>query len=129
MKKTAQRAFLVLMFITIACLPLGSALAGSKGDREVQHLLDYIAQSGCTFIRNGEEHTAQKAREHMEYKYGFGKMWIDDGDDFIKRIATESSTTGKKYTIRCQGKTEYTGEWLKAELQRYRSQEASAGSK
>lgn len=114
-----KRHFVLLLFLLSSGL-VGTAQAGATGEREIQHLLDYIARSGCIFVRNNEEHTAQKAREHMEYKYGFGKLWIDDGDDFIKHIATESSTTGERYTIRCQGKTSDTADWLKAELARYR---------
>lgn len=129
MKKAAPRCFPVLPFIILSLSFATLAQADARGEQEVRHLLDYIAGSGCTFIRNGDEHTAQKAREHMEYKYGFGKPWIDDGDDFIERIATESSTSGEKYTIRCQGRTEFTGEWLKAELERYRAQQAPAASR
>ncbi len=56
----------------------------------------------------------------MTNKYSHGRIWIDDGDDFIKGIATESSTTGEKYKVCCNGIAQYSGDWLKAELARYR---------
>ncbi len=115
------KPFLFSLTVTFALFS-GVAQASASGDQEVDHLLAYVADSGCVFIRNGEEHPAVTAREHMENKYAYAKFWIDDGDDFIKGIASESSTTGEQYKIRCNGVTQFSGDWLKTELARYRSQ-------
>jgi hypothetical protein len=88
---------------------------------EIDHLLQYVAASSCTFIRNGDEYPADKARDHLASKYGFAGARIATAEDFIKYLATRSSISGAPYHVRC-GKTDaLSGQWLAAELDRYRN--------
>lgn len=111
-----------LMATVLACMAI-SAPASSSEDREgeIEHLLGYVERSDCTFIRNGKDYTASRARSHLERKYDYAKNEIQNADQFIERIGSGSSRSGQLYRIRC-GEHEYTAdEWLAAELSRFRA--------
>ncbi|PAV47596.1 hypothetical protein CK486_13675 [Pseudomonas sp. HAR-UPW-AIA-41] len=86
-------------------------------------MLDFVEQSGCTFIRNGSEHTSPDARAHLQKKleYLLDKDLIDSPEQFIKRGASESSFSGEPYRVRCRGMEQLSADWLNAELKRLRS--------
>lgn len=85
--------------------------------------MEFVEQSGCTFIRNGSEHTSPDARVHLQKKldYLLDKDLIDSPEQFIKRGASESSFSGESYRVRCQGVEQLSADWLNTELQRLRS--------
>lgn len=122
MQTTASPIFISLI-VSVLCLPV--AQATPRSEQEIQHLFEFIDQSDCIFIRNDTEYPAQKAREHMQTKYDYAKRWIDSAEQFIDRIASKSSISGKRYQVRCQGQLLYTDTWLKQELERYRASQAS----
>ncbi len=91
--------------------------------QEIEYLLTQVSDSGCVFIRNGTEHDAADAADHMRMKYGNGKRWVSSTEDFINRIASESSWSGKKYQIRCPDEAARpSGDWLTEKLSAYRAQ-------
>jgi hypothetical protein len=90
---------------------------------EVEHLLQYIESSGCTFIRNNKEGSSAEARAHIQKKYNYIKDRIKTTEDFIEHAATKSSMSGRPYKIRCSGKEILVAEWLNEELQRIRMKE------
>ena len=92
-------------------------------DVEVRHLLDAMENSGCTFTRNGTEYTGREAREHMQMKCDYTKAHIESAHAFIERIATQSSMTGRPYTIQCGDKVYPSAQWLSDERQRYRQEQ------
>jgi len=72
-------------------------------------------------VRNGEEHPAVEASEHLAMKYRRVRRWIDDADEFIERIASGSSISGRPYLVRCPGQPEQpSGTWLGQELTQHR---------
>jgi len=87
---------------------------------KIEHLLTSVGQSNCTFIRNGKEHTSVNAEEHLRMKYRKGKNWVENADQFIERIATESSISGDLYYIRCFESKQPTGGRLSKKLEEYR---------
>ncbi|MGE5169954.1 MAG: DUF5329 family protein [Rudaea sp.] len=89
---------------------------------EIDHLLQYVAASSCTFVRNGTEYPAAEARDHLATKYRFVGSRIATAEDFIKYLATGSSMSGEPYHVRCGQTDEFSGKWLTAELNRYRKQ-------
>lgn len=106
-------------------LPLSvSAAELSKTTQdEVNHLLVYLEKSGCQFNRNGSWHSAAKARAHLETKYDYlsKRGLVKTTEDFIERAASQSSTTGRAYQVKCgNGRPVTSGEWLADELHRYR---------
>ena len=76
--------------ITFALAQASSAADPSPKD-EIDHLLNFVAASSCTFIRNGTEYPSDKARDHLASKYQVAGNRITTAEEFIKYLATESS--------------------------------------
>ena len=94
---------------------------------EVQHLLDYLKNSGCQMERNGSKHDAQEAVEHIQKKYDYYKDDIKTTEDFIERSASRSSLSGRAYHVLCPGEdARPTADWLKDELERYRKEKTGS---
>ena len=83
---------------------------------EIEFLLHSIGSSGCTFERNGSVHTAPRAEEHLRMKYRKAREYVASADDFIDKLASESSWTGKPYLIRCADTVEPSRRWLTNKL-------------
>jgi hypothetical protein len=110
---------LIALTLSVFCMPF--AQATNDTEQEIQHLFEFISQSDCIFFRNNTEYPAKEARNHMQTKYDYAKRWVGSAEQFIDRIATKSSISGNLYQVRCQGKSLYTDNWLKQELERYRA--------
>jgi len=94
----------------------------STMNAEIDYLLETVAGSDCVFIRNGDEHDATAARDHLQMKRERGRRYYDSTEQFIERIASRSSWSGKDYRIRCGAEPEQAaGDWFTAVLQKYRS--------
>jgi len=98
-----------------------AATAHADTPDEIQHLLDYVGASGCTFVRNGVEADAAAAREHIRAKYEFAKSHVSSAEDFIRLAASRSSMTGEPYVVRCGASRFLSADWLTEELRRYRA--------
>jgi len=91
-------------------------------DSEIEHLLTAVGSSNCVFVRNGTRHTAESAESHLRMKYGKTRRYIDNAEEFITKLASESSWTGKPYTLDCPDKEEQvTKDWLFVQLNEYRA--------
>lgn len=117
-----QRLFLryclsFLIILTTVLVPMESR---ADTEIEIKHLIDYIENSKCTFIRNGKEYNAEEALAHIQNKYEFAKSLIKSAEDFIKYTVTKSSMSGQPYTVWCDGQKILSAEWLTAELRRFR---------
>ena len=126
----------VLMTVAAIALMLVSINAGAekKADEVKQedleaaiaHLLEFVRTADVVFIRNGKEHSAEDATEHIEKKYNHYKKKIKTPEDFIEKSATKSMMSGKLYEIRLKDGTVITcRDWLTAELARYREMPAA----
>lgn len=100
-----------------------------KAEPEVNHLLDFVAKSGCTFYRNGSAYDSQAARTHLADKYGQIKDRLKTAEDFIEYAASRSSMTGQNYEVTC-GKQprRSSGDWLREELTRFRGAKPAGGA-
>jgi hypothetical protein len=121
---TASRIRTTLLAATLSlAFALPQAVAAQQPSRakdEIDHLLQYVAASACTFIRNGDEYRADAARDHLASKYRFAGGRIATAEDFIKYLATQSSLSGAPYHVRCGKSDALSGAWLTTELYRYR---------
>jgi len=88
---------------------------------EIVHLIEFIGNADCRFVRNGEEYSSTHARMFIEYKYDNAKDEIYSTEDFIKTAATKSSSSGLDYKVRCNGGEAASAHWLTKELASYRS--------
>jgi glycerophosphoryl diester phosphodiesterase len=74
---------------------------------------------GAKFIRNGTAYDATTAVRFLRGKWDNEKAHIKTASDFIERVATKSSTTGRPYLIRLQDGTEKPcGDYLAGQLAR-----------
>ena len=106
------------------CLLSGNAFAkiSIEEDADIQYLFNFVAASGCTFIRNGSDSNSEEAADHLRLKYSRGKRHVGSAEQFIDRLASESSWTGKKYTVNCNGEISESGSWLHQALSEHREQ-------
>ena len=117
-----QRLFLRhhIAFLLIAASALVPMESQANTEIEIKHLIEYIENSKCTFIRNGKEYSTEEALTHIQNKYEYAKRWIKSAEDFIKYTVTKSSMSGQPYTVWCNGQKILSAEWLTAELKRFR---------
>jgi hypothetical protein len=100
-----------------------AATPSPEARAEIEHLLAFVAKSGCQFNRNDTWHPAPEASAHLAKKerYLETRGQIAPPEDFIAKAAANSSTTGKPYTVRCGAEPAIASdEWLMAELRRFR---------
>jgi hypothetical protein len=109
-------------------LAMSSSVLAAMQD-EVQHLLQYVENSGCEFERNGTVYDSKQARSHIDRKYDYVKSHVDETEDFIKYAASKSSMSGNKYQVTCNGSKQTSAEWLHSELSKYRANYAAASLK
>ena len=110
--------------LALLMAPVAYAEPPASVRQEINHLLRYIADSGCEFKRNGAWNNATAAESHVRGKYDFLTKFsmIDTTKDFIDKAATQSSFSGQPYEIRCGGDLPMLSSvWLNHELARYQA--------
>ena len=120
--KIMQKLFLRhrIAFFLIAATVLWPIESQADTEIEIKHIIEYIENSKCTFIRNGKEYNTKEALVHILNKYEYTKRWIKSAEDFIKYTLTKSSMSGRPYTVRCDGREILSADWLSEELKRFR---------
>ena len=121
-----RSSWLLLLTLMISGLSVPVTAAGQQAedlDTTIQHLITYVRESHVNFERNISRHDSVEAAAHIEKKYQHFKGKIDTPEQFIELCATASLVTGKQYfIIDEQGNEMPSGDWLNAELVRYRLQ-------
>jgi hypothetical protein len=87
---------------------------------EIDHLLDFVRNSKCVFIRNGLAYDSREAEIHIKRKYKHFRHDITSAEDFIDLTATRSTLSGQVYTIRCGDLEIPSSTWLLTELDAFR---------
>ena len=112
-----------LVFAVIAIIILSTTIQAEdtnslkKTDETIAYLLDFVAKSDCTFIRNGQPYTGKQASAHMKSKYQYFKDEIKTPEDFIRLAATKSLQTGQLYMVKTkEGEESRCNEWIKKVL-------------
>jgi hypothetical protein len=121
-----SRGALYCLLLAFALALPGAATAGAETEQEVEYLLEFVASSGCTFVRNGDDHDSADAADHLRLKYSRGKRYVGSAEQFIDRLATESSWSGDPYTVTCEGNTQTSAHWLHRALAEYRQHPVAA---
>ncbi len=96
-------------------------MATTPKEAEIEHLLAFVASSGCTFHRNGRDYDPASAADHLRLKLSRGGHYVNNADQFIDRLASESSWSGKEYTVTCNGQTSTSRQWLQRALAAFRA--------
>ena len=109
---------MVLLMMVLA--PSAVNAAAAQTEREIAHLLAYIGESSCRFIRNGQYYDGTDARRHIQKKYDYARNRINTATDFIRYCAAQSSMSGRPYRVQCGDETMLCADWLHEELARLR---------
>lgn len=116
----------LLILFCVSALALSASFTFADTESEINHLLAYVENSQCKFIRNGSTHNGSDASDHMVKKYNYFKDRINSAEQFIEYAATRSTMSGKKYKVRCDGKEYLTAQWLIDELKKYRNKTSTS---
>jgi Family of unknown function (DUF5329) len=109
---------ILLTFIMISA----SIYAADNSSDEINHLLNYVRETKCDFIRNEIHYKSDKTVSHIKKKYAYFKDKIKTAEEFIELSATKSTVSNKLYLIECNGQPQQTSkQWLLDELVRYRA--------
>jgi len=122
---------MTFMFLVLCATSWAEPSPSKKDlDRTIAYLLKYVAQSQCTFIRNGKEHSPSEAVAHIKRKYEYYEKKIKTAEDFIRITATKSMISGKPYLIKTkEGATVPSQEWFLNALNQYRKAQAGPGTR
>ncbi len=113
---------IVSVFLALTLLVSGAAFSATM-DEEIDFLLETVGNSGCIFTRNGEDHAAEAARDHLQMKRKRGARYFDSSEEYIEKLASKSSWSGKPYYIQCGNESRVTaGEWFTVLLEQYRKE-------
>lgn len=103
-----------LLLSSLGCVSIVLAepnTESAKIDRLIQKIREL---EGAVFIRNGTEHSAQEAAEHLQLKRSKAGKRLQTAEDFIRYCATKSSLSGEPYLIRFKdGHSEPAAEFLR----------------
>jgi hypothetical protein len=119
MQKTLRLIFLTSILFATA--------AFADTQQEINHLLEFVANTTCQYERNGTLYNGKKAQDHINRKYEYFQDEINSAEDFIAYSATKSTMSGKHYQVHCPGlEIQDSSDWLLEELQNYRTNKASS---
>ena len=88
---------------------------------EIDTLLSRLEQSGCEFYRNGDWYSATEAKAHLLRKLKAAGA-AASAEQFIDRLASKSTMSGKPYLVRCGGSEPVESKtWLTDQLEQMRT--------
>jgi hypothetical protein len=102
----------------VLVLPLwAGAQATDVEQARINALLKAIEDSDCQFERNGTQYSAAEGVSHLRMKLDFAGPRVQTASQFIERIATGSSQSGRPYRVLCPGLPAQTSrQWLEQRL-------------
>ncbi len=122
---SARSIFCYLFTYLLCVVPPGHT---ADKEVEIEYLLSFIDSSRCVFFRNGKEYESLDAAIHLRKKYKYIHKKIKTTEMFIDKVASKSSFSGMKYTVRCQDVQLTANQWLHTALTRYRRRDVQAVS-
>lgn len=118
-----MRTTLAILFLMLAPLVQAQTTKKLTDQQKIEYLIAFIAKQDGAFIRNGSEYTPAQAAEHLRMKWKKGGSAIKTPNDFIDKLASSSSMSGKPYLIKFKnGRTAQVGALLRLELARIEKQ-------
>jgi hypothetical protein len=116
-----NRTVSILLVLVVAV----GVFANETRDAEAKKIESLIASvsnlRGATFVRNGKAYDPATAAKFLRGKWDRQAREVVTAEDFIEKIATRSSTTGRIYVVRFpDGREVAVAAFLRAELQKTR---------
>ena len=100
------KKIICLVVTLLMTLPAYAKLTAHEEAR-INAMLEGLAQKkDLIFVRNGDEHTCDEAVSHLRLKLGNTRNRIDTAEQFIDKVASSSSITGKPYIVKMPGKSD-----------------------
>lgn len=111
---------LVLLTALIAPLATAATTLPSAERTKIEALIAVVEKlPDAVFVRNGKSYDAATAAKFLRGKWRDRAREIRTAEEFIERVATKSSTTGKPYLVRYRdGREIPTAVLLRDELRR-----------
>jgi len=101
----------------LAVASTSPALAARAEQGRIDALLAAVESSGCKFERNGTQYSAAEGASHLRMKLEVAGDRVQTAAQFIERIGTASSRSGKPYQVLCPGQPAQTSQqWLELRL-------------
>ncbi|MEP7015189.1 MAG: DUF5329 family protein [Verrucomicrobiota bacterium] len=111
----------LIVVLSLLSIFAQQSFAAESLEETINYLIDYVAKSDATFIRNGDTHTPAEGAAHIKAKYDHFKSSIKTPEDFIRLCATKSLLSGQPYLVRPRdGKEMRLADWLTAALKAHR---------
>ena len=97
-----DRRRLLSSLVALSMLAALPALAAQPAPaQEIERLIQRVgASKGVIFIRNGSEYPANDAANHLRRKLAAAKGRITTPEQFIEKLGSRSSMTGRAYRVR-----------------------------
>ena len=110
----------LLLFSMAAGLHLHAAEKPLTEKEKIEALIKHLENlKDATFIRNESNYDAKVAARFLRSKWQAKEKEIKTATDFIQKVGSMSSTSGKPYLIRFKGAREVKcGDYLKEELKK-----------
>jgi hypothetical protein len=114
----------IVILLATASLPV---LAGEKPTTEKQKIEALIKHvkglKNAAFVRNDKEYDAASAAKFLRAKWEANEADVQTAEEFVGKVATASSTSGKPYSIRFKdGREVKSGDYLRSELKKLEKQ-------
>jgi len=113
-----------MLLLGLLMVSIVRAEPSTEAQVEIDFLLGYIQGSKCEFYRNGTWHDPVAAQAHLREKYEYlvARNRINTAEEFIERVASQSSISGQPYEVKCNGGPVVASRtWLREELARFRA--------
>jgi len=112
---------LIVSLVTPCCIQAAEKVLTEK--EKIEILIKQIeGLKDTTFIRNDSDYDAKTAARFLRGKWGAQEKEIKTATDFIDKVATVSSTSGKPYIIRFKAAREVKcSDYLREELKKLES--------
>ena len=109
-----------LLTLALCCSLASAAPTAAPVRAEINTLLTTLQTSGCQFNRNGSWYSGAEAKDHLLRKLDYfeGKTTVQNTEQFIELAATQSSSSGKAYQVKCGANAQAveSRQWLSAQL-------------
>jgi len=90
----------MLLGLASATATAADQISAQEKER-IEYLINHLeSMKDATFIRSDKEYDARTAAFFLRSKWQMNKDKVRTSEDFIEKIASRSSTTGKPYKIR-----------------------------
>jgi Family of unknown function (DUF5329) len=93
--------FSLVIYLTIGIVTIAQPQSSARERQKIEALIKYIgSMNDAKFVRNGTPYDSKTAATFLRRKLEANESQVKTAHDFIEKIASFSSTSGKPYVIR-----------------------------